>query len=88
MGLTALGLMAARSLSAETSHQALGRMTASFSIGQMVGPTLAGVLSEQSGSFRLPSLIAAAALLAAAGLAIRTSLATADRQSQLAETGE
>jgi predicted MFS family arabinose efflux permease len=89
MGLTALGFMAARILSAENSHQAFGRMTASFSIGQMIGPTLAGFLSEQSGSFRVPSLIAAAALLAAAGLAAWTSLATAaDRQGQLTESGE
>jgi predicted MFS family arabinose efflux permease len=75
MGLTALGFMAARILSSENSHQAFGRMTASFSIGQMVGPTLAGFLSEQSGSFRLASLIAAAALMAAAGLAAWTSRA-------------
>jgi predicted MFS family arabinose efflux permease len=89
MGLTALGLMAARILSTENSHQAFGRMTASFSIGQMIGPTLAGFLSEQSGSFRVPSLIAAAALLAAAGLAIRTSWAAEnDRQAYLTENGD
>jgi predicted MFS family arabinose efflux permease len=76
MGLTALGFMAARILSSENLHQAFGRMTASFSIGQMVGPTLAGFLSEQSGSFRLASLIAAAALMIAAALAVWTSRAT------------
>jgi len=76
MGLTALGFMAARALSAGNPHRAFGRMTASFSIGQMVGPTLAGLLSEQSGSFRAASLIATAALLAAAALAVWTSLAT------------
>src|SRR5664279_213021 len=74
MGLTALGFMAARALSAENSHQAFGPMTTSFSIGQMIGPTLAGFLSERSGSFRAASLIAAIALIAAAALAIRTSL--------------
>jgi predicted MFS family arabinose efflux permease len=77
MGITALGFMAARALSAENTHQAFGRMTASFSIGQMVGPTLAGFLSEQSGSFRAASLIATAALIAAAALAIWTSRAVA-----------
>jgi predicted MFS family arabinose efflux permease len=77
MGLTALGFMAARALSAENTHQAFGRMTASFSIGQMIGPTLAGFLSERSGSFRAASLIAATALIAAAALAIWTSLAVA-----------
>jgi predicted MFS family arabinose efflux permease len=89
MGLTALGFMAARILSAENSHQALGRMTASFSIGQMAGPTLAGFLSEQSGSFRAPSLVAAAALIAAAGLAAWTSWAAEnDRQAYLTANGD
>jgi predicted MFS family arabinose efflux permease len=77
MGLTALGFMAARALSTENTHRAFGQMTTSFSIGQMIGPTLAGFLSEQSGSFRAASLIAAAALIAAATLAVRTSLAVA-----------
>jgi predicted MFS family arabinose efflux permease len=89
MGLTALGFMAARLLSAGNSHQAFGRMTASFSFGQMLGPTLAGFLSEQSGSFRLASLIAATALIAAAALAAWTSLAAEnDRQIYLAENGD
>jgi MFS family permease len=75
MGLTALGFMAVRALSAGNPHRAFGRTTASFGIGQMVGPTLAGFLSEQSGSFRIPSLIAAAALIAASALALWTSWA-------------
>jgi predicted MFS family arabinose efflux permease len=78
MGLTALGFMAARALSGENSHQAFGRMTASFGIGQMTGPTLAGVLAQQTGSFRAASLIAAAALITAAALALWTSFATAN----------
>ena len=73
MGLTALGFMAARALSGEDSHRAFGRMTASFSVGQMLGPTLAGFLAQQTGSFRAASLIAAAALIAAATLALWTS---------------
>src|SRR3984957_6656629 len=73
MGLTALGFIAARVLSGGNPHQAFGRMTASFGIGQMVGPTLAGFLSEQLGDFRVASLIAAGALVAAAALSIRTS---------------
>lgn len=83
MGLTALGFMAARLLSAENSHRAFGRMTASFGIGQMTGPTVAGVLAQQTGSFRAASLIASAALMTAAALALWTSSATANgRQSR------
>jgi predicted MFS family arabinose efflux permease len=73
MGITVLGFMAGRMLSAGHPHQAFARMTASFSLGQMAGPLVAGFLSERLGDFRVPSLIAAAALIAAAGLSARTS---------------
>jgi predicted MFS family arabinose efflux permease len=73
MGLTVLGFMAGRMLSSGHPHRAFARMTTSFSVGQMVGPTLAGFLAERFGDFRVASLIAAAALVAAAALALRTS---------------
>jgi predicted MFS family arabinose efflux permease len=73
MGITALGFMAAQILAGGNPHRAFGRMTASFSIGQMAGPLLAGFLSERFGDFRAPSLIAAAALIAATALALWTS---------------
>jgi predicted MFS family arabinose efflux permease len=73
MGITALGFMAARTLAAGRSQQALGLMTASFGVGQIVGPLLAGFLSERLGGFRVPSLIAAAALIIAAALSARTA---------------
>ena len=77
MGITALGFMAAQVLSAGNPHRAFGRMTASFSIGQMAGPVLAGFLSERSGDFRVASLIAVAALIAATALAMWTSFTAA-----------
>jgi predicted MFS family arabinose efflux permease len=77
MGITALGFMAARILAGGNPHQAFGRITASFSFGQMAGPALAGFLSERLGDFRVASLIAAAALLAAAALARWASLTAA-----------
>jgi MFS family permease len=86
MGLTALGFIAARTLSAGNPHRAFGRMTASFGIGQMIGPTLAGFLSERLGDFRVASLIAAGALIAAAALAIRTSWAVAANAGQRSST--
>jgi predicted MFS family arabinose efflux permease len=73
MGITVLGFMAGRILSAGNPHRTFARMTASFSIGQMVGPALAGLLSERFGDFRVASLIAAGALVVAAALAIRMS---------------
>jgi predicted MFS family arabinose efflux permease len=81
MGITVLGFMAGRTLSTGNPHRTFARMTASFSIGQMVGPMLAGFLSERFGDFRVASLIAAGALVVAAALAIRTSWVVADTAS-------
>jgi len=56
----------------------LALMTASFGAVQIVGPLFAGYVYDRSGGFTLPLLIAAFALLAAAGLAIRSSMASPD----------
>lgn len=74
MGLTALGIMSARELSGGRPQRAIGLTTASFGFGQMIGPIMAGILSEYSGSLRLASLVAAAALVLAAALTFATSL--------------
>jgi MFS family permease len=66
MGITALGLMAARQSAGGTGQRRMGLLTASFATGQMIGPTVAGVMFDRTGSFRLPSLVAGAALAAAA----------------------
>lgn len=71
MGLTALGLMGARFLSVGRTQQAIARMTASFAIGQAIGPITAGLLVDQLGSFRAPTLLAAAALILAALLSLQ-----------------
>jgi len=81
MGITVMGFMAGRALSIGNPHRTFARLTASFSVGQMVGPMLAGFLSERFGDFRLASLIAAAALVAAAALAVRTSWTVAAHTS-------
>ncbi len=71
MGLTALGLVSARQLSAGDPRRALALMTASFGAGQMIGPSIAGVLYDLFGSYLFPSLLAAAALVLAAALTVR-----------------
>jgi predicted MFS family arabinose efflux permease len=70
IGITALGLIAVRNLSLGDPRPNLAIATAAFGAGQVVGPTFAGLLHDWLGSFVLPSLVAAAALLVAAGLAI------------------
>ena len=78
MGITALGLAGGRRLAAGGDpRRALSLLTAAFGAGQIAGPALAGVLHDQTGSFILPSLLAAGALLAAAATVTRVHLPAA-----------
>jgi predicted MFS family arabinose efflux permease len=70
MGITALGLVRARHLSHGDPRRTLAVMTAAFGLGQIVGPTFAGVVYDATGSFVVPSLTAVAALLIGALLAM------------------
>lgn len=71
MGLTALGLVNARRLSIGDPRRNLALITAAFGLGQMIGPALAGLLHDWTGSYLVPSLLAATALAVAAALAAR-----------------
>jgi predicted MFS family arabinose efflux permease len=82
MGLTALGLSRARELAHGDVRRAMAAMTGAFGVGQIVGPLVAGVLSDALGGFLVPSALAAGALLVAGCLAIapvRTETRTATR---------
>jgi len=74
MGLTALGLMGGRVLAGTKPQRVIGLMTASFGAGQMIGPSVAGFLAESTGSLRLPSRLAAAALVLGAVFALGSSI--------------
>lgn len=63
MGLTALGLAGVRQSAPDRGHQPLALASASFGIGQMIGPLAAGLIADQTGSFVLPSLLAAGTLV-------------------------
>lgn len=71
MGLTALGLLRGRELARGDPRPVMAALTVAFGVGQIVGPALAGVISDMLGSFMIPSLLAAGALVLAAGLARR-----------------
>jgi predicted MFS family arabinose efflux permease len=79
MGITALGLMAARMLVHGNPRRALAGMTAAFGLGQAVGPVAAGYGFDMTGSFFLPSVIAALGLGVATILSLNVSRATAAR---------
>ena len=68
MGITALGLVHARSLSSGDPRRSMALMTAAFGLGQMIGPSFAGFAYGIGESFLLPTLVAAGALLAAFAL--------------------
>jgi hypothetical protein len=74
MGITALGLTGGRRLAGGDPRRTFAILTAAFGVGQIVGPTLAGLLHDWTGAFVLPSLLAAGALVAAAALAIGVRL--------------
>jgi predicted MFS family arabinose efflux permease len=76
MGITALGLIRARHLSSGDRRRTLAVMTAAFGLGQIVGPVFAGVISDVTGTFLVPSLTAVSALLVGALLAMRGSTRT------------
>jgi predicted MFS family arabinose efflux permease len=76
IGLTALGLVAARGLTASDPRRVLALMTGAFGLGQIVGPALAGALFDRTGSFTPATLLAALALVAAAALTGALALRT------------
>jgi len=71
MGITALGLINAQQRASGDPRRVVALMTASFGLGQMVGPTFAGYAFRLGDSFLVPSLTAALALLVAAALTVR-----------------
>ena len=72
VGITAVGLFIATDLaggSGADPRRMIALMTGFFGVGQMVGPAFAGYLADITGTFTAPSLVAAATLVVAAGLA-------------------
>ncbi|MCH8951943.1 MAG: YbfB/YjiJ family MFS transporter [Proteobacteria bacterium] len=64
VGLTAVGLQEAARRAGGDGRAMMALMTASFGLGQMIGPAMAGWMRDLTGSFAAPSLIAAAVLVA------------------------
>jgi len=73
-GIASLGLIAARAMSAGDPRRALAAVTAAFGAGQIIGPVFAGWIRDMTGSFAVPSLCAAGALVLAAFLSQRQTV--------------
>jgi predicted MFS family arabinose efflux permease len=69
MGVTSLGIIGARAFAGGEPGRWIAAATAAFGIGQIAGPIAAGYGYDATGSFVLPSAMAAAALGVGAVLA-------------------
>jgi predicted MFS family arabinose efflux permease len=70
IGLTAMGLVAVRTMMAGDPRRGIGLLTAVFGVGQIIGPLVAGVMHDMTGSFTEVTYMAAASLVVSAGLAL------------------
>jgi predicted MFS family arabinose efflux permease len=66
LGIVALSMAEAGRRCAAEGRRAAAVMTVCFSIGQVVGPTLAGFLADKQGDFGLPLLLAAIVVVSGA----------------------
>jgi len=63
VGATAVGLQIGRRLSGASPRRGIAILTATFGVGQIVGPLIAGFLADRTGGYLVPSLAAAGMLL-------------------------
>lgn len=70
IAVTAFGLQLGRQLATAAPRRVLAMMTAAFGLGQILGPIVAGVVADRTGSFTAPSILAAFVLLVAAALGL------------------
>jgi hypothetical protein len=80
IALTTFGLVAGRAIVAESPRRTLAVMTASFGVGQIIGPVVAGFLADRTGSFTAPSIGAAGALLVGALIALSVGGASGQKR--------
>lgn len=71
MGITTLASTLARQMVPTNSNRVLGFLTASYALGQLLGPALAGILATLTNSFNYALLGAALVVLIGSGLLLK-----------------
>jgi predicted MFS family arabinose efflux permease len=87
MGITALTLTLAGSLTPDGSAGIVGTLTAAFGVGQVIGPVLAGLIADRADGFG-PALVVAAAVVLVGGVAVLTVRPTQDSRNVPRPGGE
>jgi predicted MFS family arabinose efflux permease len=75
VGITAVGLFTVNDIAKSSGadpRRVIALMTGVFGIGQMIGPAFGGYVADITGTFTVPTLIASATLVVAAGLGLMT----------------
>ena len=67
-GITGVGVDLARRSHPADPTRAIAAMTTAFAVGQVIGPAVGGWLADRTGTFRVPSVVAAVVLLAGGAL--------------------
>ncbi|MTI18930.1 YbfB/YjiJ family MFS transporter [Rhodobacteraceae bacterium RKSG542] len=71
IAITTLGLLEAKILVPQSPRLIVGLMTASFSLGQVIGPLISSALYEQTGDFTIATLFASLMLVLCALMVIK-----------------
>ena len=74
-GVTALGLSAGRAVAPKHTAYAVSSMTVAFSLGQLLGPAVAGRMADAFGGFFWPSALCAVLLIISVALLPRSRTA-------------
>jgi predicted MFS family arabinose efflux permease len=72
-GITGVGVDLAGRMHPADPTRAIAVMTTAFAVGQMIGPALGGWLADRTGTFRVPSVLAAVVLLAGGAILLARS---------------
>jgi len=68
MALTVAAMQEARRVAGSTAPRLIAAMTAAFAVGQLLGPIVVSVFSSRADALQVPSLVAAALLVAGAAI--------------------